>query len=152
MDKTALTNFLIEARKNTYASAGGKVKPVFPGLEQLEYKKDKWLYRDIFNIGNGIFMGLETVYFENKPVLSVSYYGNFKSITEEETDNILRKALMENSDTVRLWNNVEWSLDNYKYTCTIDAPGSIDEFAGSESITKDGKQVYFFYYAGGFIG
>lgn len=152
MDKIKIKEFFLKARTKTYASGGGKVKPVFPKLYQLEYKKEDLLYRDIYNMGNGLFMGLETVYFQNKPVLSVSYFGNFVQMTEEEADNVLRKALMDNWDVARLWHKVKWGFENYEYICAPDTIGSIDEFSGREGITKDGKEVYYLFYAGGFIG
>lgn len=152
MDKKKLLNFLIKARAKTYAGGGGKVKPAFSGAYQLEYKEGSWLYRDLYNMGNGIFMGLETVYFKDKPVWSNSYYGNFKGMTEEEIDSILRKALIANKSKTRLWTKVEWKKDGFTYLCTPDFPGSIDETAGLEEIYKGKKKVYFLFYAGAFIG
>ena len=152
MDKGKLTDFLLKARENTYAGGKGKVTPTFPGGYQLEYKESDWLYRDFYNMGNGIFMGLETVYLKRKPVWSNSYYGNFKGMTEEETDKILRQALIENKDKTRLWNNVKWEKDGFTYLCSSDFQGSIDEVAGTEEIHKGKEKIYFLYYAGGFIG
>ena len=151
MKKTKLTDFLLQARTKTYAGAGGQVKPVFSGLTQLEYRNHDWLYRDIYYTGRGIFMGLETVYFRDHPVWSMSYYGNFRKLTEKEIDRVLRKALLENWNTTRIWKKVEWVLENYSYECIPDSPRSIDEMSGSEKIYKSGKEVYFFFYAGGAI-
>ena len=95
MNKARLLNFLLKARSETYAGGKGEVKPVFPKLYQLEYREKDFLYRDIYNMGNGIFMGIDTVYFKNKPVISTSYFGNFVKATEEEIDKILRKALIK---------------------------------------------------------
>ena len=152
MNKVKLQEFLIKARTKTYASGEGKVKPVLLGSVQLEYKEKGWLYRDVYFIGNGIFAGLETIYFQKKPVWSMSYFGNFKSLSEEEIDRILRKALTENANKTRLWNLVEWEFENYKYICEADSKSNINELGGSEKILKNDQQVYFFYYAGGFIG
>lgn len=152
MDKKKLTSFLIGARSNTYAGARGKVKPAFPGSTQLEYRQGEWLYRDLYNLGNRIFMGLETVYFENKPVWSMCYYGDFKKMTEPEIDKVLRAALIKYKDKVRLWHKVEWKKENFKYVCTPDYNRGIDEVAGLEEIYKGKDKVYLLYYAGGLIG
>jgi len=153
VDKTKLKDFFLKARTKTYASGGGKIEPVFPKMRQLEYREGNFLYRDIYNMGsNGLFMGLETVYFQNKPVLSMSYFGNFGKMSEKEADNILRKALMDNWDTARLWEKVEWEFENYKYICIPDKQGDINEFSGVEKIYKDEKEVYYLFYGGGFIG
>lgn len=152
MDKTEMLDFFLKARSKTYAGGKGEVRPVFPKLHQLEYQEKDFLYRDVYNMGNGIFMGLETVYFKNKPVISMSYFGNFVKATEKEVDKILRGALIENWKTARLWHNVEWKSEIYAYICETDTSGSIDEFSGTEKILKGKEQIYYFYYAGGFIG
>lgn len=152
MNKKKLTTFLVEARTETYAGGGGKVKPAFNGSTQLEYKEDGWLYRDVYYVGNGLFMGFETIYFKNKPAWSMSYYGNFQKMTEKEIDRILKKALIEKKDTARLWYKVEWQKDGFRYLCVPDGLGNIDEMAGIEEIYKGKEKVYFLYYAGGFIG
>jgi len=148
--KKVVTQFLIKARTKTYAGSGGEVEPLLVGSKQLEYKEKDLLYRDIYNQGNGKFVGLETVYYNAKPIWSMSYYGNFEKMTEDEADNILRKALLDKKDKVRLWNNVTYDIDEFTYS--NQGSGNISELDGSESITKSKQTVYFFYYAGGFIG
>lgn len=152
MDKKKLTTFLLKARSKTYAGSGGKVTSAFKDSEQLEYKEGKFFYRDLYYVGNGLFMGLETVYFNDKPVWSMSYYGDFKKMTEEEADEILRGALVAKKDTTRLWHKVEWRKNDFKYLCIPYNLKGIDEIAGTEEIYKRKEKVYFFFYAGGLIG
>ena len=152
LDKEKLLQFLLEARTKTYAGGEGKVKPILHGSVQLEHREGEWLYRDIYYVGNGIFMGLEVVHYQDKPVWSMSYYGNFKKMTEEEIDKILRGALIDEWQEARLWKRVEWEKGEFKYICEPDFEGSIDEMAGIEKIFKLGEQVYAFFYAGGLIG
>ena len=80
----------------------------------------------------------------------MSYYGNFEKMTEEESDRILRKVLIDKWNEVRLWNNVKYEIGDFLYI--NEGSGNIDEVEGSEKIEKNGKTVFFFYYAGGFIG
>lgn len=150
MNKEILTNFLLKARTKTYAAGIGRVESALSGSKQLEYCDGELLYRDVYYIGNNIFPGIETIYYQSKPVWSMSYFGDFKKLTEEESDRILRGALMEKWETTRMGNRVEWSDTEYEYIC--NGSGSIDELKGEETITKNGEVVYFFYYAGGFIG
>jgi len=152
MDKEKLAQFLFKARTKTYAGSSGKAKPAFSGSTQLEHREKEWFYRDVYYMGNGIFMGLEVVHYQDKPVWAMSYYGNFKKMSEEEIDKILRKALLENWQTARTWKYVEWVFKNYKYVCEPDFKGSVEEMAGVEKISKQGKEVYQFFYAGGLIG
>ena len=148
MNKDELLKFLLKARTKTYAGEGEKVKAVLGGSEQLEYKENNWFYRDVYYNGNGIFVGLETIYYQDKAIWSMSYYGNYKGMTEEEVDKILRKALIENWETARTWQNVEWQSEDYKYICEPDFNGSIEEMAGLEKILRGGKEIYKFFYAG----
>lgn len=144
-----LTDFLLKARTQTYAAGTGKVESLIPGTEQFEYQESEFSYRDIYNVGKGKFVGLETIYFDEKPVWSMAYYGNFGKLSEEETDLTLRKALMDKWDEVRIWNTVEYSVGEYEYL--NEGMGTIEELQGTEKISKNGEEVYSFIYAGGTV-
>ncbi len=150
MNKQLLESFLLKARSKTYAAADSKSKSILSGSVQYEYEDGDFLYRDIYYIGNGIFSGLETIYFKDAPVWSMSYFGNFSKMTEEQADEMLRKALIENWDKTRTYNLVEKDYGDFTYSC--DGQGSIDELSGTEEIHVGDDTVFFFYYAGGFIG
>ena len=150
MDKKTLTDFLLKAGSKTYAAGSGKAKTLLNGSVQYEHEESDWFYRDIYYIGNGIFPGLETLYYKDKPVWSMSYFGDFSKMTEEQTDKMLRKALVDNWRTVRIWRKVEKDYGDFRYIC--DGKGTIDELSGTEEIHVGSEKVYFFYYAGGFIG
>lgn len=151
MDKKHLTNFLLKARTKTYAGNGGKVKPALKGSKQLEYKEKNWLYCDRYFTGNKIFIGIETVYFKSRPVWGMSYYGNFKKMTEYEVDSILRRALIEKWKIARTWKTAKWKEGNYKYISVPNPRGSISEMSGTERIFKNRKEVYSFFYSGGML-
>ena len=150
MDKYLLAGFLVKARTKMYAGDGGKVTPLLFGSVQLEYQENTVLYRDIYYVGNGRFTGLETIYSETKPVWTMSYFGNFSALSEKEIDAVLRKALTANPQT-RMWKTVKWKSGEFEYICAADADGSMEELSGSETITKNGTRVYYFYYAGGLL-
>jgi len=150
MKKDELEKFLLNARTKTYAAAEGKTEVILPGSDQYEYSEGDFIYRDIYYTGNGIFSGLETVYFKATPVWSMSYFGNFSKMTEKQADGMLRKALMDNWETTRIYKWVEKDYGDFKYMC--DGVGTLDELSGTEEIYANDKKVYFFYYAGGFIG
>jgi hypothetical protein len=152
MDKKKLLNFLIKARTQTYAGGGGKVAPAFKGAYQLESREGEWFYRDFYNLGNAIFMGLETVYFKDKPVWSMCYYGDFAKMTEKQIDEILRAALIKYKDKARLWHKIEWKKANFRYVCQPDFQIGIEKVAGLEEIYKGKEKVYYLFYAGGLIG
>ncbi len=150
MSKITLKDFLLESRAKTYASGAGKVTPLLPGSVQYEHAASDYSYIDTYYIGNGIFSGLETVFHKQKPVWSMSYYGDFSAMTEEQTDTLLRKALIELKDKTRLYKKIEKDFGDFIYAC--HGSGTFEKLEGSEEITVGGKPVYWFYYAGGFIG
>lgn len=150
MEKNDLKRFLLKARTKTYAAASDKAKALLPGSVQYEHRDGDLLYRDLYYIGNGIFPGLETVFYKNKPVWSMSYFGNFSKMTEEQADGMLRKALMDLRDTTRIYKHIEKDYGDFQYIC--DGTGNIDALSGTEEIYVGKDKVYFFYYAGGFIG
>lgn len=149
MNKKSLLDFLLKARTKTYAGAAGAVKPAFKDSEQLEYKEGDFRYRDVYYGGNGTFSGVEVVYFQGSALFSMSYFGNYKAVSEEELDKVLRKALLENKEKARIWESVEWKEGEYKYIC--DGNGDWEELGGTEEIYKKDEKVYWFYYAGGLL-
>lgn len=151
MNKEDLEEFLLAARTKTYAAATGKTKqPLLPGSVQYEHSDGNFLYRDVYYIGNGIFPGLETVLYKGKPVWSMSYFGDFSKMTEEQADKMLRRALIDLWETTRIYKHVEKDYGDFTYTCT--GSGSIDELSGREEIQAGEELLYFFEYNGGFIG
>ncbi len=151
MDLKELEQFFYIARSKTYAADGKKMKALLSGSDQFEYKDGDWLYRDVYYTGKNKFTGLEAIYYKNKPVFSVSYYGNWGKMTEKEIDNILRGALIANYET-RSYKHIKWQKDDFKYDCIPDSfSKSINEIGGYESIAKNGEEIYKFYYGGSIL-
>jgi len=150
VNKNELEKFLLKARTKAYVAGTDKSDPLLPGSVQYEYSEGQFSYRDVYYIGNGIFPGLETVFYDGKPVWSMSYFGNFSKMTEDQVDGMLRKALAELWETTRIYKLAEKEYDDFRYIC--EGSGSIDELEGSEEIYIGNESVYHFYYAGGFIG
>lgn len=150
LDKGSLIEFILKARTKTYAGDIGKVPSLLPGSEQYEFAEGYLMYRDVYNVGNQRFAGLETVYYEGKPMWTMSYYGNFTRISEAEMDHILRKALIDKWGVARLWHSFTYKMGDFEYK--IDASGNIEELEGDEMIERNGECIYYFYYAGGLIG
>ncbi|MCA9332419.1 hypothetical protein KDA00_00940 [Candidatus Saccharibacteria bacterium] len=150
MDKKLLETFLLSSRTKTYAAANGKTRALLPESVQYEFSDGDFSCRDVYYIGNGIFPGLETIFYKNKPVWSMSYFGNFSKMTEEQADGMLRKALIDLWETARIYKRVEKDYGDFTYVC--EGSGSIDELQGTEEIYAGKEKVYYLYYAGGFIG
>lgn len=135
-----ILDFLLTARTKTYAGNGGSVEPALSGSKQLEYTEGEYLYRDIYYVGEHDFLGIETIYFQNKPVWSMVYHGDWNDITDEEVANFLPSALIANAQTARTNKKVEWTQDSYRYLC--EGEGELENFHGLETVFKDGQSVH----------
>ncbi len=149
-----LKEFLIEAKKQTYANGNAKkVKSSRLNSFDYEYTDGIMIYHDTY-FGGIDFIGEEVVYDENQiPIWSMNYYGiTFdKNLTEEVVDNVLRPALMKvgEDDVLPLRGPKEFINGEYKYT--FEVTGDLDNFEGEESITKGEEKVYFLKCHGGKI-
>lgn len=150
MDTILIEQFLLSARTKTYAGATGKSDALLPGAVQYEHIEGNFSYRDTYYLGNGIFAGLETVFLEGKPVWTMSYFGDFSKMTEEQADGMLRTALQDLWKKTRMYTVVEKSYPTFEYSCEGD--GSFEKVSGTELIKVNGNVIYNFYYAGGLIG
>lgn len=152
MDK--LYDFLIEAKKQTYANANiEKVQSSRSGSKDYEYKHDNMTYHDTY-FGGTNFMGEEVVYIDNEtPVWGMNYYGVTldKSLTEEAVDKALRPALMlvDQDGILPVRGPKEYINGEYKYTFDVD--GDLEYFTGTETIYKNEKPVYILKCHGGKI-
>lgn len=149
-----LQNFLIEAKKETYANGTvEKAKSTRRGSSDYEYKKDKYSYHDTY-FGGTDFQGQEVVYQQDDtPIWGMIYYGRTldESLSEEAMDNALRPALMQvgEDDTIPVRGPKEFENQGYKYTFKVT--GDLTNFEGEETIEKEGKEIYTLKCHGGMI-
>lgn len=140
-----LQNFLIEAKKETYANGTvEKAKSTRRGSSDYEYKNDKYSYHDTY-FGGTDFQGQEVVYQQDDtPIWGMIYYGRTldESLSEEAMDNALRPALMQvgEDDTIPVRGPKEFENQGYKYT--FEVTGDLTNFEGEETIEKEGKKIY----------
>lgn len=149
-----LHNFLIEAKKETYANENvEKVKSTRRGSHDYEYTKDNWTYHDTY-FGGTDFQGQEVVYRQDDtPIWGMIYYGKTldESLSEEAMDKALRPALMQvgQDDVIPVRGPKEFENQGYKYTFKVT--GDLTNFEGEEMIEKDGKKIYTLKCHGGII-
>lgn len=149
-----LQNFLIEAKKETYANGTvEKAKSTRRGSSDYEYKNDKYSYHDTY-FGGTDFQGQEVVYQQDDtPIWGMIYYGRTldESLSEEAMDNALRPALMRvgEDDTIPVRGPKEFENQGYKYTFKVT--GDLTNFEGEETIKKEGKEIYTLKCHGGMI-
>ena len=149
-----LHNFLIEAKKETYANENvEKVKSTRRGSHDYEYTKDNWTYHDTY-FGGTDFQGQEVVYRQaDTPIWGMIYYGKTldESLSEEAMDKALRPALMQvgQDDVIPVRGPKEFENQGYQYTFKVT--GDLTSFEGEETIEKEGNKVYTLKCHGGII-
>ena len=149
-----LYNFLIEAKKQTYANENVKKQlSSRKGSFDYEYSSNNMIYHDRY-FGGTNFMGEEVVYGENgTPIWGMNYYGVTldQTLSEKAVDKALRSALMQvgSDDIIPVRGPKEYINGNYKYIFNVS--GNLDYFEGEETIYKNEKKVYVLKCHGGVI-
>jgi hypothetical protein len=152
IDKKQLCEFLVKAKKSTYA-AGDKSKKVIENDKSttLIFEDGDFKYHDNY-FGGEPFGGREVVLLKNEPIYIMVYYGLVnESISDfKAVYGILQKALsLIPKDHPFRGPEIYTEGDLvYKNSYT----GEIDDFSGEETINlADGKQIYRAKYIGGFV-
>ena len=154
MNQEKLYNFLIEAKKQTYANENvKKQKSSRNGSYDYEYSSNNMIYHDTY-FGGTNFMGEEVVYEENDtPIWGMNYYGVTLNqlLSEEVVDKALRPALMQvgSDETIPVRGPKEYTNGDYRYIFNVS--GNLDYFEGEETIYKNDKKVYVLKCYGGTI-
>ena len=157
--KNTFINFLINAKKSTYANSNiKKVESSRVGSSDYHYEKiidnKKYIYHDTY-FGGTKFMGEEVVYCDDsKPIWGMNYYGVTLDDTlgEEAMDKALRPALMkvgEDENIIPVRGIAKF--ENNGYTYTFKTTGTIEKFDGIEQIYKDNNLIYELHCSGGMI-
>lgn len=149
-----IEEFLIEAKKNTYASASAeKMESSRMNSIDYEYKRGNMIYHDTF-FGGVKFMGEEVLYEDDVILWGMNYYGVTldEEISEEAMDKVLRPALMkvgEDTELIPVRGPREFVNGEYKYTFKVE--GDLNRFEGVETISKNDKVIYELHCHGGLI-
>ncbi len=140
-------NFLITAKQNTYAAQGPITKSSRSGSIDLAYSQDPFRYLDSY-LGGFHFIGEEVVWYQEKPIWGMNYYGHMlveKSPTE--FSNFLKKALLQVPQEMPYRGPEEFVSGDFCYSCSVE--GSIDCFRGKEFVFYMGQKIYQLYFHGG---
>jgi len=143
-------DFLVMAKRNTYAGNSGRRDPLFPGALQLEFADGGFLYRDIY-YGSLFFVGQEVVHSMGLPVWSMSYSGGIIALNADSGHiyTFLKSALLNPDPELPLRGPVTFQSQGLRYENS--AVGEIENFYGTERILKNSETVYTMRYSGGLI-
>lgn len=142
-----LINFLIAAKRVTYAGDGGGTDAVLPGSRQLEYRQGPYVYRDIY-FGSDFFAGQEVVSYEERPVWTMIYAGGMIATADTvAVYTILKTALLRVKPERPYRGPAEYRQADWLYRDR--SGGTPERFDGEEEIWQDQMCVYRLKYAGG---
>lgn len=155
MNNKEFIEFLINAKKNTYANGDiAKDEASRLGSKDYHYEDDNFIYHDTY-FGGLKFIGEEVVY-DKKDIAfwAMNYYGVTldESLSEEVMDKVLRVALMkvgEDNSIIPVRGPSEFSHGSYHYTFKVE--GNMENFIGVEEIYKDKTKIYELKCHGGII-
>jgi hypothetical protein len=145
----AVTDFLIKAKRVTYAGKGAEDTPSRPGSHDLCYSEGDLLYIDTF-LGGAKFGGEEALWrdqnFIKTPFWTMNYYG---IVTDKDhfSGDFLKDALLRVGEDKPFRGPSEYSDGDYKYTCEVS--GDFDYFSGKEEIFYRGEKIYECLFHGG---
>lgn len=155
IDLKQLTNFIGEANKAGYASSqGNNSTKEANGSTTIIYQKGLWLFNDNY-FGGEPYGGREVVFYDNKPVFMMVYYGRIsdKNFDSKDIYSFLQKALklFPEDKPFRGPSILEEEIDDKKMRYENNWRGEIDYFSGEEKIFINDEQVYDAKYAGGLV-
>lgn len=146
-----LAQFLVQAKKNTYAKGGNETN-IGPNAKiQFEYRERDFYYLDSY-YGNSRFAGQEFVCYKETPVWSMTYYGGIIVSGYSETKKtyqFLREALRKVPLAYPFRGPLMEQSEIFQYINRVE--GELDFFHGVEHILFQGTKVYELRYVGGWV-
>jgi len=138
--------FLIRAKKATYAGKGAEVAPSRPNSHDLEYVEGGKKYIDTY-LGGEQFVGEEALWENDVPFWSMNYMGRL--LNNGVLGDFLKEALLRVPEDMPYRGPAEYSDGEYLYKCSVE--GSFFWFTGYEEIFNKGTKIYECIFHGGSI-
>ncbi|MCR1951024.1 DUF5680 domain-containing protein [Clostridium sp. DSM 100503] len=146
-DLSKFKDFIVEAKKNTYASGAKKEKSSRPNSKDYAYKKYNYYYLDS-HVGDKEFIGEELVWLSEKVCWGMNYKGQvLVNETPSGFNKFLKKALKNVSEDSPFRGPKYFEDEDFIYECKWD--GDLSLFNGVESISHKGNEVFRLYFHGG---
>lgn len=138
--------FLIRAKKKTYAGKGAEVAASRPNSHDFIYKENGLKYIDSY-LGGRLFTGEEAIWKNGVPIWAMNYSGR---ITGEKFRGDFLKTALLNMQKDMPYRGPAYLVDGfYIYCCKV--AGTPEWFQGREEISYRGETVYECYFHGGAV-
>lgn len=149
MDNTTFIDFLVRAKRDTYASGRAPDSSSRPSSHDLSYAEGDLKYIDTY-LGGFHFIGEEAVWQGSTPLWGMNYYGKMLAGEfPEGFSEFLKAALLRVPREAPFRGPAEFHAGNFDYTCKWE--GELKRFVGEEEIFYNGERVYWLAFHGGEI-
>ena len=141
-----IVQFLIKAKRETYAGEGEETVSTRRQSHDLMYKDADYMYYDTY-LGGSKFAGEEAIWIKNKPYWTMNYAG--RVIGENFSGSFLKEALL-NVPYDKPFRGPEYFKNgDYVYNCTVN--GDFGWFQGYETIYYNDEKIYECHFHGGIV-
>lgn len=150
MELNKLKQFLIDSNNAGYAGSDGKkwIKET-NGSTTIHFEKSDFKSHDNF-FGGEPYGGRIVVFYKNKPVWMMVYYGWIeKNIAVDEVYAILKKALMKMPEEDPFRGPKKFVENEFIYQ--NEWTGDVERYSGKEKILKNNQLIYKANYMGGIV-
>ena len=138
--------FLIRAKRATYAGEGAETQASRTGSHDLVYREGDRMYYDTY-LGGDKFAGEEALWIADRPVWSMNYAGRVTG--SPFSGDFLKEALLHVPASMPYRGPEKYENGDYTYACSVD--GDFDWFQGYETIAYRGRLIYECFFHGGTI-
>lgn len=145
-ENQVIREFLCKAKKETYASGNGAVKPSRTNSVDLEYSDGDLKYLDTY-LGSEKFSGEEAIWIADTPIWSMNYIG--RVLDDSFSGDFLKEALTKVDTELPYRGPLCYKKGDYNYFCHVT--GDFLWFKGHEEIFYKNKKVYECNFHGGDI-
>jgi hypothetical protein len=145
MDKNVI-EFLLKAKKATYAGKGAESEASRPNSHDLQYTEGSLIYIDTY-LGGEKFAGEEAIWKDNIPFWAMYYVG--RVVADNFSRDFLKEALSQVPESSPFRGPERYESGYYLYSCNVK--GDVHWFQGFEEIYFKENLVYECAFHGGDI-
>ena len=146
IDINELVDFLIRAKRNTYAGKAHEGKSARTASHDYSYEENGYAYYDTF-LGGERFAGEEAVWKHGIPVWCMNYAGR---VTGEQFSGDFLKEVLYNVPEKKPYRGPEiYTKGDYTYHCKVE--GEFIWYQGYEEIFYADEKIYECYFHGGIL-
>jgi hypothetical protein len=140
-------DFLLRAKRETYAAGGDLSTPSRPNSKDLRYTEGPFEYIDTY-LGDIDFIGEEAVWKDGQALWGMNYYGWMKvDKIPKGFSKCLKGALLAVPREAPFRGPEEFHSDDFTFRCQWD--GDVSRFTGREEIFHKGVSIYELVFHGG---